>query len=186
MTQQIRDLIDSIVDENPVQSEKTFNDVMSDRIADRLQDYRQAIANTFFNPVVAEENSTADTGDGEHGDGQYPSPQMDMAQGNEEVPAEETEAVVEEGYIAEAVDVGDTDEAEDHHTEHAGKTKPTHEWKEKNGAHHKVWHTTHEGKKSTLLHTSEPGASSAPVMRFEEPGHHSPAAIKKSMKEYKD
>ena len=92
MTQQIRDLIDSIVDENPVQSEKTFNDVMSDRIADRLQDYRQAIANTFFNPVVAEENSTADTGDGEHGDGQYPSPQMDMAQGNEEVPAEETPA----------------------------------------------------------------------------------------------
>ena len=93
MTQQIRDLIDSIVDENPVQSEKTFNDVMSDRIADRLQDYRQAIANTFFNPVaVAEENYAHDTGNGEHGDGQYPSPQMDMAQGNEEVPAEETPA----------------------------------------------------------------------------------------------
>jgi hypothetical protein len=92
MTQQIRDLIDSIVDENPVQSEKTFNDVMSDRIADRLQDYRQAIANTFFNPVaVAEENYAHDTGNGEHGDGQYPSPQMDMAQGDaEEVPAEET------------------------------------------------------------------------------------------------
>jgi hypothetical protein len=98
MTQQIRDLIDTIVDENPVQSEKTFNDVMSDRIADRLQDYRQAIADTFFNPVaVAEENYANDTGLGEHGDGQFPSPQMDMAQGNaeetsEEVPAEETPA----------------------------------------------------------------------------------------------
>ena len=100
MTQQIRDLIDSIVDENPVQSEKTFNDVMSDRIADRLQDYRQAIANTFFNPVaVAEENSTTDTGNGEHGDGQFPEDQMSMAQETSEevpvvmslqVPAEET------------------------------------------------------------------------------------------------
>jgi hypothetical protein len=91
-----------------------------------------------------------------------------------------------QSMFAESVDVGDSDEAEDHHVEHADKEKPTHEWKDKNGAHHKVWHTTHEGHKSTLLHTSEPGAPSAPVMRLEEPGHHKPAAIKKSMKEYND
>ena len=93
MTEQIRDLIDSIVDENPIHSEKTFNDIMSDKIADRLQDYRQAIADTFFNPVVAEENSTTDTGNGEHGDGQFPEDQMAMAQGNaEETPAEDPPA----------------------------------------------------------------------------------------------
>ena len=91
-----------------------------------------------------------------------------------------------QSMFAESVDVGDSDEAEDHHSEHASKEKPTHEWKEKDGTHHKVWHTTHDGEKSTLLHTSHPGASNAPVMRLEEPGHHKPAAIKKSMKEYND
>jgi hypothetical protein len=91
-----------------------------------------------------------------------------------------------QSMFAEAVDVGDSDEAEDNHHEHSMKTKPTHEWKDDNGAHHKVWHTTHEGKKSTLLHTSEAGASSAPVMRLEQPGHHKPDAIKKSMKSYND
>jgi hypothetical protein len=91
-----------------------------------------------------------------------------------------------EENIDESVDVGDSDEAEENHHDHAMNTKPTHEWKEKNGTHHKVWHTTHEGAKSTLMHTSEPGASSAPVMRLEEPGHHSVAAIKKSQKEYNE
>lgn len=93
MNDQIRNLIDSIVDENSVASEATFADIMSDKLADRLDDYRKAIANSFFNPVT-EENSTTDTGEGEHGDGQFPEDQIAQAQaGAEEVPpAEETPA----------------------------------------------------------------------------------------------
>lgn len=151
-TQEIRDLVDQIIDGNAVDSEKAFNDIMTNRVADRIDAYRQDVANNYFNPVDETE--------------------------------EDTDTVVEEGYIAEAVDVGDSDEAEDHHAEHARKTKPTHEWKDSNGSHHKVWHTEHEGKKATLMHTSEPGASSAPVMRLEDPGHHHPTAIKKSLRDY--
>jgi|688.fasta_scaffold1792934_1 hypothetical protein len=86
--------------------------------------------------------------------------------------------------LVEEVDVGESDEAESKHQKHASTNKPTHEWKDEHGAHHKVWHTTHRGKPSTLLHTSEPGASSAPVMRLHDHGHHHPDAIKKSMKDY--
>jgi hypothetical protein len=96
MTDQIRDLIDSIVDENPVQAEKTFTDIMSDKIADKIDDYRKAIANSFFNPEpVSEENYTQDTGEGEHGDGQFPSGQMnqwDDQNSAEETPAEDPPA----------------------------------------------------------------------------------------------
>lgn len=93
MSDQIRDLIDSIVDENPVQAEKSFTDIMSDKIADKIDDYRKAIANSFFNPEpVAEENYTQDTGEGEHGDGQFPSGQMDQWNGEGEPPAEDPPA----------------------------------------------------------------------------------------------
>ena len=85
--------------------------------------------------------------------------------------------------LAEAFDYGESDEAEEHHEEHADKTKPTHEWKD-HDVHHKIWHTTHKGKKSTLYHVSEPNASDAPVMRFHQAGHHSPEAVKKSLKDY--
>lgn len=89
MNDQIKSLIDSIVDENSVQAEKSFSDIMSDKLADRLDDYRKAIANSFFNPVT-EENSTSDTGEGEHGDGQFPEDQIAQAQG--EAPAGEEPA----------------------------------------------------------------------------------------------
>lgn len=91
MNDQIRNLIDAIVDENSVASEASFADIMSDKLADRLDDYRKAIANSFFNPVT-EENSTSDTGEGEHGDGQFPEEQMAQAQEGaaaEEVPPSE-------------------------------------------------------------------------------------------------
>lgn len=94
MSDQIRDLIDSIVDENPVQAEKTFTDIMSDKIADKIDDYRKAIANSFFNPEpVSEENySNEGDGGGEHGDGQFPYPQMDQWTGEGEPPAEDPPA----------------------------------------------------------------------------------------------
>jgi hypothetical protein len=85
------------------------------------------------------------------------------------------------------VDVGDTDEASASHEKHAHANKPTHEWKAENGAQHKIWHhTSPKGIKTTLLHTTEHGASDAPVMKFNQKGHHSPEDIKKSMKSYDD
>ena len=88
--------------------------------------------------------------------------------------------------ISEEFDYGESDEAESHHAKHTDKTKPTHEWKDEHNPHttHRIWHTTHKGKKSTLYHVTEPAASNAPVMRFHQAGHHSPEAVKKSLKDY--
>jgi hypothetical protein len=87
--------------------------------------------------------------------------------------------------LREAVDVGDADEASSAHRKHASTEKPTHEWKDDSGGHHKVWHhTSPKGVKTTLLHTSHAGGSSAPVMKLPGRAHHSPEDIKKSMKEY--
>ena len=144
------DLIQAISNREPVESERIFNQIMSDRIAAKIEDRKVDIASNLF------------------------------------AGRQELELAIEEGYIAEKFDYGDSDEAEDHHADHAHKTKPTHEWKDERNPNttHKIWHTTHEGKKSTLYHVKEPAASDAPVMRFEQPGHHSPAAVKKSLKEY--
>lgn len=96
MSDSIRNLISSIIDDNSVESEKHFNDVMNDKLVDRIDDYRKAIANSFFNPEpVAEENYTHDTGEGEHGDGQFPSGQMDQwaaSEESEDPPAEDPPA----------------------------------------------------------------------------------------------
>ena len=51
--EQVIELIDSIVDDNPVDSEKIFSSIMADKISDRLQDYRKEVASSFFNPVEA-------------------------------------------------------------------------------------------------------------------------------------
>ena len=51
MDQNIKDLIDAIVDENSVNSEKIFNGIMADKLADKIDTYRQDVANSFFNPV---------------------------------------------------------------------------------------------------------------------------------------
>jgi hypothetical protein len=84
MHESIKDLIDVIIDENPVESEKLFNNILNDKLVDRIDTYRQEVANMFFNSeTVAEENSSADVGFGEHGDGEYPAPQMDMWAGEE-------------------------------------------------------------------------------------------------------
>jgi hypothetical protein len=93
----IRDLIDAIVDENSVDSETVFQNIINDKLVDRIEQYRQDVANSFFNPEpVTEENSTEDTGEGEHGDGQFPSGQMDVWDGVEENSEESSEETSEE------------------------------------------------------------------------------------------
>jgi hypothetical protein len=87
--------------------------------------------------------------------------------------------------LKETVDVGDSDEASAAHVKHTKSNPPTHEWKDDNGGHHKVWHhTSPKGVKTTLLHSSHAGGSSAPVMKLAGRAHHSPEDIKKSMKDY--
>ena len=91
MSESIKELIDAIIDENPVESEKVFNNILNDKLVDRIDAYRQEVANMFFNPEpVTEENSSTDTGLGEHGDGEYPAAQMDIWSGSEENAGEET------------------------------------------------------------------------------------------------
>lgn len=55
--EQISALIDAIVDGNSVDAETSFDQIMADRLADRIGEYRQDMANQFFNPeaAVAEE-----------------------------------------------------------------------------------------------------------------------------------
>lgn len=55
MDQQIKDLIDAIVDENSVESQKIFSDIMADKLSDRIDTYRQEVADTYFNPVAETE-----------------------------------------------------------------------------------------------------------------------------------
>jgi hypothetical protein len=55
----INALIDAIVDNNSIESEKVFNSIMADKISNRLQDYRQEVATKFFNTPEAEEASDA-------------------------------------------------------------------------------------------------------------------------------
>jgi hypothetical protein len=52
--EQVIELIDAIADDNAVESEKIFNSIMADKISDRLQDYRQEVASTFFNATETE------------------------------------------------------------------------------------------------------------------------------------
>lgn len=60
MTQQIKDLVDAIIDDNAVDSEKVFNDIMADRLYDRIEDYRQDVADSYFNPVKETEQETVE------------------------------------------------------------------------------------------------------------------------------
>jgi hypothetical protein len=87
--------------------------------------------------------------------------------------------------VNESVDVGDSDDASNAHVKHAQSTEPTHKWKDDSGTTHSVWHhTTPAGRKTTLLHSKEPGVGGAPVMKLAGNAHHSPEDIKKSMKDY--
>jgi hypothetical protein len=62
LDQNIKDLIDTIVDENSVDSEKIFNGIMADKLVDKIDAYRQDVANSFFNPVAeTEEQSEEET-----------------------------------------------------------------------------------------------------------------------------
>jgi hypothetical protein len=54
-SQQIKDLVDAIIDGNSVESEKVFSDIMTDKISDRIDTYRQQVANSYFNPVAETE-----------------------------------------------------------------------------------------------------------------------------------
>jgi hypothetical protein len=55
--EQISALIDAIVDEKSVDAESAFDQIMADRLADRIGEYRQDMANKFFNPEAAEQAS---------------------------------------------------------------------------------------------------------------------------------
>lgn len=57
-TQEIRDLVNSIIDGNTVDSEAAFNDIMAGKISDRIDTYRQEVANSYFNPVAETEEET--------------------------------------------------------------------------------------------------------------------------------
>lgn len=48
--EQISAMIDAIVDQNTVDAEAAFDQLMADRLADRIDGYRQDMANQFFNP----------------------------------------------------------------------------------------------------------------------------------------
>lgn len=52
--EQISAMIDAIVDGNSVEAEGVFDQIMSDRLGDRIGEYRQDMANHFFNPEAAE------------------------------------------------------------------------------------------------------------------------------------
>lgn len=58
--EQVMELIDTIVSDNAVDSEKVFNSIMADKIADRLQDYRKEVASNFFNQADAEVDGQED------------------------------------------------------------------------------------------------------------------------------
>lgn len=60
MDQDIKDLIDSIIDENPVESEKIFSNLMTNRIADRIDVQRQEVANSYFNPTAEADEEVAE------------------------------------------------------------------------------------------------------------------------------
>jgi hypothetical protein len=60
-TQQIKDLVDQIIDGNAFDSEKAFNDIMTDKVADRIDAYRQDVANNYFNPSEESEEEDTDT-----------------------------------------------------------------------------------------------------------------------------
>jgi hypothetical protein len=56
----INALIDAIADNNAVESEKIFNSIMADKIADRLEDYRQDVAASMFNTPEDEESDATE------------------------------------------------------------------------------------------------------------------------------
>ena len=56
MDQEIKNLIDAIVDENSVESEKIFADIMASKLSDRIDTYRQEVADSYFNPVAEVED----------------------------------------------------------------------------------------------------------------------------------
>jgi hypothetical protein len=97
----------------------------------------------------------------------------------------ELDKYVDQYKINEELDYGESDEGEKHHQDHASKNwdKPTHSWPDGDTVH-KIWHTTHKGKPSTLHHQSDHNSSDDTVMRFHQAGHHSPEAVKKTLKDY--
>lgn len=57
MEQEIKDLITAIVDENSVEADKVFGNLMADRLSGMIDAHRQEVANTYFNPQAAEINT---------------------------------------------------------------------------------------------------------------------------------
>lgn len=57
MSEQISNLIDSIVNDDAVESQKIFNSIMADKIADRLQDYKKEVSTSFFNSQAKEQET---------------------------------------------------------------------------------------------------------------------------------
>lgn len=60
--EQINSLIDAIIDGDAVESEKAFNDLMAAKVSDRIETYRQDVADSYFNPVAeTDEEGEEDT-----------------------------------------------------------------------------------------------------------------------------
>lgn len=59
--EQINSLIDAIIDGDAVESEKAFNDLMAAKVSDRIETYRQDVANSYFNPVDETDVEDEDT-----------------------------------------------------------------------------------------------------------------------------
>lgn len=84
MTEQIRDLIDAIVDENSVDAEKVFSAVMYDKISEKIDTFRKEVANSYFN----EGKAPSTLGGTDNEPAESPDEVDDEAGGEEETPAE--------------------------------------------------------------------------------------------------
>ena len=52
-----RDLVDALISGDSMDIEKTFNDVMSDKVSSVLDSYRVQVAQNMFNPQVEQEEN---------------------------------------------------------------------------------------------------------------------------------
>lgn len=50
-----RDLVDALISGDSINIEKTFNDVMSDKVSAALDSYRVQVAQNMFNPEIEQE-----------------------------------------------------------------------------------------------------------------------------------
>lgn len=52
---EIKNLIDAIAADNPIESEQIFDQIMSQRVGERIDDYRQEVAQNMFASITTTE-----------------------------------------------------------------------------------------------------------------------------------